>query len=150
MPYARCATALNAVQPRRGSIATRQNTLQSDAIQGVCHTPLRRCNSLIDCTLEFIIALHTPGTPPPESRRKPPRRIAKSAICRGVWHTLCATPHEPYSNPGAAASRQGKKRCKCRSIQGVCHTPLRRRSLLVNGALHICGVCYYAMRRRNR
>ena len=42
-----CATALNAVQPRHCSIATRQNTLQSDAIQGVCHTPLRRLNFVI-------------------------------------------------------------------------------------------------------
>ena len=41
MAYALCNAALNAVQPRRGSIATRQNTLQSDAIQGVWHTPLQ-------------------------------------------------------------------------------------------------------------
>ena len=38
---------------------------------------------------------NTPCAPPHEPRRKPPRRIAKSAVCRGVWHTPGVPPPEP-------------------------------------------------------
>ena len=49
----------------------------------------------------------------------------------------------------AAASRQGKKRCKCRSIQGVCHTPLRRCKLLVYMVLSVCiAYCIRPVRHR--